>query len=99
VVLPKGFVAIGGNLVVTIITAVVASFIAAAIVAIVAAAVGAFGSPLLGRLIPNVEVIIISSGGRPLARATIVGVIATPIILRFGRHLLVVFALHALDAC
>jgi hypothetical protein len=83
----------------TIVSAVVVTSIIAAIVAIVAAAVGAFGSPLLGRLIPNVEVIIISSGGRPLARATIVGVIATPIILRFGRHLLVVFALHALDAC
>jgi hypothetical protein len=98
VVLPKGFVAIGGNLVVTIITAVVASFIAAAIVAIVAAAVGAFGSPLLRMLIPNVKIVIISSGGHPQAQATIVGVVTTPIILRLGRHLLVVFPLHALDA-
>jgi hypothetical protein len=84
----------------TIVTAVVAtSIIVAALVAIVTVAVGAFGSPLFGLLIPNVEVVIISSGGRPRARATIVGVVSTPIILRLGRRLLVVFALHALDAC
>jgi hypothetical protein len=65
---------------------------------VVAAAIRAFGSLLLGHLIPNVEVVIVSSGGRPRARATIVGVVATPIILRLGRHLLVVFPLHALDA-
>jgi hypothetical protein len=82
----------------TIITAVVATTIVVAVVAAVAVAVGAFGSPLFGLLIPNLEVIIISSGRRPRARATIVGVVATPIILRLGRHLLVVFALHALDA-
>jgi hypothetical protein len=34
-------------------------------IAIVAVAVGAFGSSLFGLLIPNVEVVIISSGGRP----------------------------------
>jgi hypothetical protein len=65
----------------TIILAVVATTIVVAafiVAAIVAAAVGAFGSPLLGLLIPNVEVVIISSGGRPRARATIVGVVATP---------------------
>jgi hypothetical protein len=39
-----------------------------------------------------------SSGGRPRARATTVGVIATPIVLRLGRHLLVVLPLHASDA-
>jgi hypothetical protein len=84
----------------TVVTSVVAtSIVSAALVAIVTVAVGAFGSPLLGLLIPNVEVIIISSGGRPRAWATIVGVVATPIILRLGRRLLVVFALHALDAC
>jgi hypothetical protein len=90
----------------TIIPAVVAtSIVVAAIVAIVAvvaaavtATVRAFGSPLLGLLIPNVELVIISSGGRPRARATIVGVVVTPIILRLRRHLLVVFPLHALDA-
>jgi hypothetical protein len=81
----------------TIITAVVATTIVVAAVA--AAAVRAFGSLLLGHLIPNVEVVIISSSGRPRARATIVGVVTTPIILRLGRHLLVVFPLHALDAC
>jgi hypothetical protein len=84
----------------TVVTAVVAtSIVVAALVAIVTVAVGAFGSPLFGLLIPNVEVVIISSGGRPRARATIVGVVATPIILRLGRRLLVAFALHALDAC
>jgi hypothetical protein len=83
----------------TIIPTVVATSIVVtanvAVVAVVAAAVRAFGSPLLGLLIPNVEVVIISFGGRSRARATIVGVVATPIILRLGRHLLVVFPLHA----
>jgi hypothetical protein len=80
----------------TIITAVVATTIVVAFVAIVAVAVGAFGSPFLGLFIP---IVIISSGGRPRARATIVGVVATPIILRLWRHLLVFFALDALDVC
>jgi hypothetical protein len=83
----------------TVVTTVVAtSIVVAAFVAIVVVAVGAFGSPLFGLLIPNVEVVI-SSGGRPRARAMIVGVVTTPIILRLGRRLLVAFALHALDAC
>jgi hypothetical protein len=82
-----------------IITAVVVTSIVVAVVAVVAAAVGAFGSPLLGLLILNVKIIIISSGGRPRARAAIVGVVATPIVLRLGRCLLVVFPLHATDAC
>jgi hypothetical protein len=84
----------------TVVTTVVAAVVATTIVvaAAVATAVRAFGSLLLGHLIPNVEVVIISSGGSPRARATIVGVVATPIILRLGRHLLVVFPLHALDA-
>jgi hypothetical protein len=84
----------------TIIPAVVATtIVVAAFIAIVVVTVGAFGSPLFGLLIPNVEVVIISSSGRPQARATIVKVAATPIILRLERRLLVVFALHALDAC
>jgi hypothetical protein len=51
----------------TIITAVVVTTIvvAAFVAAAVTAAVRAFGSLLLGHLIPNVEVVIISSGGRP----------------------------------
>jgi hypothetical protein len=53
----------------TVVTTVVATVVAA-FVAIVA--VGAFGSPLFGLLIPNVEVVIISSGSRPRAQATIV---------------------------
>jgi hypothetical protein len=78
-------------------TAVVATtIVVAAFVAIVVISVEAFGSPLFGLLIP---IIIISSGGRPRARATIVRIVATPIILRLWRRLLVVFALDALDAC
>jgi hypothetical protein len=80
----------------TVIAAVVTTNIVVA--TIVAAAIGAFGSILLGHLIPNVKMVIISSGGRPRARATIVGVVATPIVLRLGRHLLVVLPLHALAA-
>jgi hypothetical protein len=79
-----------------VVAAIVAATIAAA--SIVAAAIGAFGSILLGHLIPNVKMVIISSGGRPRARATIVRVVATPIVLRLGRHLLVFLPLHALDA-
>jgi hypothetical protein len=89
-------IAIVSPVVATVVAAVVGTTIVVA--TIVAAAVGAFGSLLLGHLIPNVEVVIISSGGRPRAWAMIVGVVATPIILRLGRHLLVVFPLHALDA-
>jgi hypothetical protein len=56
---------------IAIVTAVVAtSIVIAALVAIVTVAVGAFGSPLFGLLIPNVEVVIFD--GRPRARATIV---------------------------
>jgi hypothetical protein len=65
---------------------------------VVAATIGAFGSLLLGHLFPNVKIVIISSGSRPRARATIIGLIATPIVLRFRRHLLVVLLLHASDA-
>jgi hypothetical protein len=53
-----------------IIAAVVAITIDIAAV-VVATAVGAFGSLLLWHLIPNVNIVIISSGGRPRARATI----------------------------
>jgi hypothetical protein len=77
-------------------TVVATSIVVAALVAIVTVAVGAFGSPLSGLLIP---IVIISSGDRPRARAAIVRVVATPIILRLWRRLLVVFALDALDVC
>jgi hypothetical protein len=82
----------------TTITVVVATSIVAVVIAIVAAAVGAFGSPLLGLLISDVN-IIISSGGRPRARAAIVKVVATPVVLRLGRRLLAVFPLNATDVC
>jgi hypothetical protein len=57
---------------IAIVSTVVTTVAAAAIVvaAFVAVAVGAFGSPLLGLLIPNVEVVIFD--GRPRAQATIV---------------------------
>jgi hypothetical protein len=54
----------------TVVTAT--SIVVAALIAIVTVAVGAFGSPLFGLLVPNIEVVIISSGGRPRARAMIV---------------------------
>jgi hypothetical protein len=79
-------------------TVVVTAVIAAVVAAVVAAAIGAFGGLLLGHLISNVKIVIISSGGHPRARATVAGVVATPIVLRLGRHLLVVLPLHALDA-
>jgi hypothetical protein len=84
------------GVVIAIISTVIIAIITTTIV--IATAIGAFGSPLLGLLIPTVEVTIISFGGRQRARATIVGAVATPIILRLGQHLLEVFPLHALDA-
>jgi hypothetical protein len=60
-------------------TIVATSIVVAALVAIVTVAVRAFGSPLFGLLIP---IVIISSGGRPRARAAIVRIVSTPIILR-----------------
>jgi hypothetical protein len=83
---------------ITIVIAAVVSITIVIAAVVVAAAVGVFGSLLLGHLFPNVKIVIISSGGRSRARATIVGLIATPIVLRLGRHLLVVLPLHASDA-
>jgi hypothetical protein len=83
------------------VSAVVAAIVAITIIVaavVVAAAVGAFGSLLLWHLFPNVKIVIISFGGRPRAWATIIGVVAISIVLRLGRHLLVVFPLHVLDA-
>jgi hypothetical protein len=79
----------------TVIAAVVATTVIVAVV--VAAAARAFGSLLLGHLIPNVKIVIVFSGGRPRAQATIVGVVATPIVLGLEQHLLVVLPLHDLD--
>jgi ABC-type enterochelin transport system permease subunit len=66
------------GVVITIVSTVVATVVAAAIVvtAFVAVAVGAFGSPLLGLLVPNVEVVIFDriarcdSSGRDTPSAT-----------------------------
>jgi hypothetical protein len=87
------------RVVITRVSAVVAAIIIIVVVVVIAAAIGAFGSLLLGHLFSNVQIIIISSGGRPRARATIVGIVAIPIFLRLGQHLLVVLSLHASDAC
>jgi hypothetical protein len=57
------------------VSAVVAIIVAAIVVA---TAVGDFGSLLLGYLFPIVQVIVFPSGGRPRARATIVGIVAPP---------------------
>jgi hypothetical protein len=75
-------IAIVSTVVATVVAAVVATTIVVA--AAIAAAVRAFRSLLLWHLIPNVEVVIVSSGGRPRARATIVGVVATPKSLGSG---------------
>jgi hypothetical protein len=63
-----------------IITRVSAIVVAAAvaIIIVIAAAIGAFGSLLLGHLFPIVQVIVISSGGRTRARATIIRIVAPP---------------------
>jgi hypothetical protein len=63
---------------------VVVAIIIIAVVIAVAAVVGAFGSLLLGHLFPIVQIIIISSGGRSRARATIVQIVAIPIVFRLG---------------
>jgi hypothetical protein len=47
------------------VSAVIAAFV------VVAAAVGAFESLLFGHLFPIIQIIIISSGGRPRARVTV----------------------------
>jgi hypothetical protein len=68
------------------------------VVVVVAAAVGALGSLLLGHLFPIVQVIVFPSSGCPRARATIIRIVALPIVFRIGRHLLVILPLHASDA-
>jgi hypothetical protein len=68
---------------VSVVIAAVAAIIVVA-VAVVAVTVGAFGSLLLGHLFPIVQIIVISSGGRPRAWATIIGIVASPIVFRLG---------------
>jgi hypothetical protein len=56
------------RVVITRVSAVVVAAVTIIVVVaavVVAAAVGAFGSLLLGHLFPNVQIIVISSGGRP----------------------------------
>jgi hypothetical protein len=67
----------------SVVTAVVAIIIVVVVV-IVAAAVGALESLLLGHLFPNVQIIINSSGGCPRAQATIIEIVAIPIVFRLG---------------
>jgi hypothetical protein len=60
------------------VSVVVTAIVAIVIVVAVAAAVGAFGSLLLGHLFPNIQIIIISSGGRPRAWATVTRIVTPP---------------------
>jgi tellurite resistance protein TehA-like permease len=83
------------RLVIARVSAVVAAIVT---IIVVAAAVGASGSLLIGHLFPIVQIIVFSSGGRPRARATIIGIVAAPIVLRLGRHLFIILPLHASDA-
>jgi hypothetical protein len=69
------------RVVITRVSAVVVAIVAAVVVA---AAVGAFGGLLLGHLFPIMQVIVIPTGGRPRARATIIGIVTTPIVFRLG---------------
>jgi hypothetical protein len=77
---------------------VIAKVSAVVTAVVVSTAVGAFRSLLLGHLFPIAQVIVFPIGGRPRAQATIIGIVAPPIFLRIGRHLLVILSLHALDA-
>jgi hypothetical protein len=81
----------------TVVAIIVVAVVAVVVIAVVAV-VGAFGSLLLGHLFLIVQIIVISSGDRPRARATIIGIVATPIVFRLGRHLLVILPFHASDA-
>jgi hypothetical protein len=69
---------------VSVVIAAVVAIIVVAVIVVAAAAVGAFGSLLLGNLFPIVQIIVISSDGHPRARATIIGIVAPPIVLRLG---------------
>jgi hypothetical protein len=78
------------------VSAIVAAVIAIVTTVVVAAAVWAFRSLLLGDLFPIIQIIVIPTSGCPRAWAMIC---LSPIVLRLGRHLLVIFPLHASDAC
>jgi hypothetical protein len=84
--------------VVAAVVIIVVAFVIIVAAVVVATVVGTFGSLLLGHLFPIVQVIVFPSGGRPRARATIIGIVAPPIVLRLRRHLLVILPLHASDA-
>jgi hypothetical protein len=61
-----------------VVAIIVVAIIVVAVIVVVGAAVGAFGSLLLGKLFPILQIIVISSDGHPRARATIIGIVATP---------------------
>jgi hypothetical protein len=69
-----------------VIARVTAVIVAAVVVTVVGvtATVRAFESLLLGNLFPIVQVIILPSGGRPRARATVIGVVTPPVIFWLG---------------
>jgi hypothetical protein len=55
-----------------------------AVAAGVTTTVRAFGSLLLGCLFPIVEVIVLPSGGRPRARATVIRIVTAPVDFWLG---------------
>jgi hypothetical protein len=65
------------RVVIDMVSAVVAIITVVAAV-VVAASVGAFRSLLLRHFFPIVKIIVFPSGGRPRARDTIIGIVATP---------------------
>jgi hypothetical protein len=72
------------RLVITRVSVVIVAVVAIIVVVIVAATVGAFESLLLGHLFPIVQMIVFPSDGRPRAQATIIGIVAPPIVFRLG---------------
>jgi hypothetical protein len=84
------------RVVITRVSAVIATAVVTIIaIVVVVAAVGTFGSLLLGHLFPIIQVIVFPAGGRPRARATIIGIVTPPIVFRLRQHLLVILPLHA----
>jgi hypothetical protein len=63
------------RVVVARVSAVVVAIVA---VVVVAATVGAFGSLLLGHLFQIIQIIVIPTGGRPRAHATIIRIVTPP---------------------
>jgi hypothetical protein len=76
----------------------IAGVIAVTVVVGISAIVRTYGSLLLGDLFLIEEVVVLPSGGRLQAQAAVIGVVTPPVIFWLGRHLIVVFPLHASNA-